>query len=117
MQLVEQATGQLLLARLSVANRFVSRAIGLLGRAALDPHEGLLFLRCRSLHTWFMRFTLDVVFLDDGWQVVEVHEAIAPFQMVVCGHKGRVHALETAQGFIARTGLRAGTRVRTDGDP
>jgi len=48
------------------------RARGLLGRSDLPPHEGLLLERCRSIHTFGMRFSIDVVLLDRDFRVIDV---------------------------------------------
>jgi uncharacterized membrane protein (UPF0127 family) len=59
----------------------VTRASRLLGLALLDPHEagpGLLIPRCRCVHTFGMRFNLDLVFLDDATRPVSVRRGVPP---------------------------------------
>jgi len=62
--------------------------------------DGLLFPQCRSLHTCFMRFALDVAFLDHEGNVVEVALNIAPWKAVNGPREAR-HALEVTAGRLS----------------
>lgn len=57
-----------------IADHFFSRFIGLQGRKALAEGEGLLIRPCRQIHTFFMRFTLDVLFVSKEGVVVHIIE-------------------------------------------
>ena len=67
-----------------VARTVPSRLLGL----ALLPREragpGLLIPRCRSVHTFGMRFRLDLLFLDEAWRVVELRRGVASGRLVRC---------------------------------
>jgi uncharacterized protein len=65
----------------TVADRPWLRLRGLLGRSALAPHEGLLLLGTKSIHTIGMRFAIDVLFLDADRQVVYLIHALTPFRI------------------------------------
>ena len=82
------------------------RMRGLLGRAGLPPFTGMLFRDCRSIHTLFMRFELDVVFLDQSLRVIEVRLAPPGRWSVRCA--GATHVLEAPAG----SGLRPGDALR-----
>ena len=58
-----------------------SRARGLLGRRAMAPGEGLWIVPCPMIHTFFMRFPIDVLFLDRGLKVVRVMENLRPWRL------------------------------------
>ena len=58
--------------QVEMATNFFSRAKGLLGRSSLAPEQGLLIRPCNSIHTFFMRFPIDVIFLNRGNEVVKV---------------------------------------------
>ena len=90
-----------------MADRFAERARGLLGRTSYDG--AFLLPRCRSVHTAFMRFPLDVAYLDDEYTVVGVHR-MAPWRVTACARRGR-HTLEAAAGSFERWGLRTGDRL------
>ncbi|MHB2026614.1 MAG: DUF192 domain-containing protein [Elusimicrobiota bacterium] len=57
-----------------------TRARGLLGRDSLEPSEGLWIVPCSMIHTWFMRFPIDAVFLDRDLKVVRVMENLKPWR-------------------------------------
>jgi uncharacterized membrane protein (UPF0127 family) len=79
---------------------------GLLGRAGLDDGEGMLFSRTSSVHTFFMRFPIDVVFLDDGFTVLSIDAAVRPWR--TASRKGASWTLELAAGRAQRVGLAPG---------
>lgn len=91
-------TIEILGVKAQVARTFVQRAKGLIGRRALAPGEGLLILRCNAIHTWFMRFAIDAVFLDRADRVVRVVRNIRPWRLFVFGGWRAVKVLELAAG-------------------
>lgn len=99
-----------LVQRALIAQRPWERMIGLLGRHALDPDEALLIPRCQSVHTWFMRFPLDLVFLDGDGIVVRLVEQLPAFRIVWV--RGADAVLELSAGTVARTATRLGERCQ-----
>ena len=87
-----------------VAERPAARLLGLAGLPALEPRYGLLIPRCASVHTFGMRFAIDVCFvLPEGGslRVLERHRAVRPGRVVrarQAGRRQRLAALETAAG-------------------
>jgi len=79
---------------------------GLLGRAGLEPGTGMLIDAAPSVHTFFMRFPIDVVFLDRDRKVVGVRHRLAPWR--VAGARGAVAALELRAGAAAEAGIQGG---------
>nr|WP_209511009.1 DUF192 domain-containing protein [Sedimentibacter acidaminivorans] len=65
---------------LSIANNFTSRFIGLMGRKYLDKKEGLLLVKCNSIHSFFMKFPMDVVYLSENMDVLHI-ETIKPWKI------------------------------------
>ena len=63
-----------------VADNFWTRFVGLMGAAGLAPGEGLLITRCNSIHTHFMRFPIDVLYVSRALEVVHVDRAMAPWR-------------------------------------
>lgn len=104
------ATAQELTTRIPTVKRadtFLARLVGLMFRAGMAPLGGLLLTPCRSVHTCFMRFPLDVVFLDADFRVVAVVLHLAPWRFT--GHNPQAcHALELSAGDVARLGIRYG---------
>lgn len=68
--------------RACFADGFWQRAWGLLGRGTLACDEALYIPKCRSIHTWFMRFSIDVAFVDADGSVVKIAHNVRPFRVV-----------------------------------
>jgi uncharacterized protein len=94
----------------SVAQRPVARMKGLLGRRELPAGEGLLLLPAPSVHTWFMRFPIDVVFLDWDLTVTDVVEGLKPWR--AAGSRRARAILELAEGEAQRRNVRRGDRLK-----
>lgn len=72
--------GTCLLEHISVADTFWTRFLGLMGRRGLKPSEGMLLVNTGSIHTCFMRFPIQVVYLDADFKVLCV-ETVAPWRL------------------------------------
>jgi hypothetical protein len=83
---------------------------GLLGRAGLEPDEGMLFKPAGSIHMFFMRFAIDAVFCDAELRVLDVVRALEPWK--TAGRKGAKVVVELPVGGAA--GLEAGDRLVMD---
>lgn len=76
---IENLTRGTVVARAAeVADTFLTRLVGLLGRESLGEGQGLLIWRCTMIHMFGMRFPIDAVFVDDGMVVIGLVESIAP---------------------------------------
>jgi uncharacterized membrane protein (UPF0127 family) len=96
MQPMLVAGGRVVCPELSVADTAPSRMKGLLGRRSLDAGEGLLLRPAGSVHTAFMRFPIDVVFLDGDLEVLEVRDSVPPWRAVA--RRGAKAVLELPAG-------------------
>lgn len=94
---VEELPGGL---RLAHAKRFAERARGLARLDALPPGYALQIPRCRSVHTFTMRFPLDLIWLDGDGAVVRVDRAVAPNRLRSCRRARAV--IETNAGAADR---------------
>jgi uncharacterized membrane protein (UPF0127 family) len=83
-----------------------SRSKGLLGRRGLGEQEGLWIQPTSSIHMWFMRFAIDVVWAADDGRVLKLVEEFKPWRMSFC--RGAKVALELPVGAIARSGVEVG---------
>jgi uncharacterized membrane protein (UPF0127 family) len=106
---ITDADGNIICERCLVADRPHTRLRGLLGRSALSREEGLLLHPSPSIHTWFMRFPIDAVFLDADLQVIGVSPDLAPWR--VAARRGARAVLELAAGEAARRRLEAGASL------
>ena len=87
------------IARVEVADTPVRRMVGLLGRRGLGPGQALHIVPCGSVHTLFMRFTLDLAFLDGSGRVVKRVRGVPPWR-VVFGGRGARSVLELGSGWL-----------------
>ena len=101
--------GTIVCDRCTVADHALRRMKGLLGRDGLEPGEGLLLRPASAVHTYFMRFPIDVVFLDDALVVVAVSDSVDPWR--ARSQRGAKAVLELPAGESARRGLAVGDRL------
>ena len=100
----------LLVERLMLALGPLGRLRGLLGRPALEPGEGMLLRPCRQVHTFFMTFPIDVLFLDRDGVVVALTPDLSPWRASpLCGAAYGV--LELLSGEAQRTGTEVNDRL------
>ncbi len=102
--------GELITPRLIRADTMWTRMRGLLGRGALAPSEGLWISPCNAIHMFFMRFSIDAVFIDEKLQVVRVVEDLRPWRMSR-GGKFAHSVLELPPGKAAFFNIRVGDKL------
>ena len=96
----------------SLADTPWARLRGLMGRRELAPGQGLLLRPSGSVHTCFMRFPIDVVFLDRELVVLDVAAAVRPWR--ARGSRGARAVLELAAGEAERLEICAGDRLTVE---
>jgi uncharacterized protein len=101
------AGGRVVCEHVIVADSPLTRMRGLLGRASLAPGEGLLLRPAGSVHTAFMRFAIDVVFLDRDLRVIDIVSRLRPWRM--SGRRGARAVLELGAGEAGLRGIEAGS--------
>jgi hypothetical protein len=102
--------GTQLASKAQAARGFWPRLRGLLGRSSLQAGEALVLEPCNSIHTAFMRFAIDVVYVGRSGQVVKVISNLKPFR--VSGVlRGAYSAIELPSGTIANTGTAPGDQL------
>lgn len=87
----------------------LARMRGLLGRSGLPAGEGMLLSPAPSIHTAFMRFPIDAVFLDRDFRVLGIVEGLSPWR--VASRRRARAVLELAAGECARRGIHVGDRL------
>jgi uncharacterized protein len=107
---LEHIDGRPACERCLLADTFLTRLRGLLGRPALREGEGMLIRPANSIHTWFMRSVIDAVFLDRDLVVVDVAADVKPWRLAA--RRGSRSVLEVAAGESARRGIERGARLR-----
>jgi hypothetical protein len=70
--------------RAEVAGSGMKRSKGLLGRKGLDAGEGMWIVPCEAVHTFFMQFPLDLIYLDKKNRIRKVKSNVRPWRLSVC---------------------------------
>lgn len=107
---VVRGGGTLVCERCKVAATPLTRLRGLLGRSGLRADEGLLIRPTSAIHTCFMRFPIDVVFLDRDLVVVGMRTHLRPWRFAA--RRGAKAVLELAAGESRRRGIQTGERFQ-----
>jgi uncharacterized membrane protein (UPF0127 family) len=97
-----------------VARGTVARGLGLMGRRGWSRSDGLLLERCNSVHTFFMRMPIDVVFLDGEGTVLRAVSSVRPWRVGPVAWRAR-RALELPAGVLAESATAAGDRLSFEG--
>ncbi len=94
---------------IEVAGESKTRNKGLLGRDSLDEGQGLWIVPCEAIHMFFMRFAIDVIYLDKQKRVVKIVPELKPWRLSGCM---RAHSvLELPAGVAERTGTSPGDQL------
>ncbi len=95
--------------RATAATTSRERRTGLLHHESLAEGEGLWIAPCEAIHTFGMKFPIDVVFLDRSQRIVKIRQAVPPWRIAVCL---RAHSvLELPAGTVRRTATAAGDQL------
>ena len=104
---INQKNDTQLASEIRVARSLWARFWGLMGRRSLHEGHGVLLTPCTSVHTFFMRFPIDVVFLDRNGRVVKIIPAMKPWRTAL-GGRGARSALELEAGAAEAKDLELG---------
>lgn len=110
MVLVNTTKKTILSDRCHFANTVLKRMIGLLNRRKFAEGEGLLFDRCYGVHTFGMRFPIDVLFLDKDLHVIRAVNALPPYRTSVV--RKAVYVLELPVGALENTRTEEGDQIQ-----
>lgn len=100
--LTNTTTGRLLASVVELAVTSATRRKGLLGRDSLDPSVAIVIAPCQAIHTFFMRFAIDVVFVNRSGQAVKVVHDVKPWRIAVAWRAFAV--IELNAGTVRRQG-------------
>ena len=95
-----------------VADTSAKRRTGLLKHERLEPGEGLWIVPCESVHTFFLKFHIDLVYLDKHHKVRKARSAVRPWRLSACLLAHSV--LELPAGAVKQSGTQAGDELKFD---
>lgn len=110
MKLIDRTKGTELASRMRKANNYFERMKGLLGTKHLDSGEGLWIPRCQGIHTFGMRFAIDVIFLDSAQKIVQLNEKLEPNRIGPVTFQAD-SVVELPAGSIESLGVHIGDQV------
>src|SRR6185437_5884127 len=84
LQVTNRTRNSVLATSLTLADTPQTRDRGLLGRDGLAPGEGLWIIPCQAIHMFFMRFSIDLIYIDRQKRVRKVKSNIAPWRISAC---------------------------------
>ena len=98
------------LSNIKIADSYKSKIVGVIGWEDWGGCAGLLIKDANSIHTFFVRFAIDVVFLDKGFKIVKIVENLKPFRFspIVWSAK---HTLELPSGTLRKKSLHPGDKI------
>lgn len=106
-RLLNRTRGTVIAARAEVANTWFSRLRGLIGRPRLEQGEGLIIVPCNSVHTFFMGFPIELLFVGEGERILRATSAIGPWRIGPIVPAAR-YVVELPAGALAASGTVAG---------
>lgn len=113
MNIYNETKGTVLADQAVKARSFLARGRGLMMAAPLAPGGGLVIEPCSSIHMFFMRYPLDIVFLDEHGTVVFMYHSIKPWRMGRIVRHAR-SAVELPVGAIAASRTEVGDKVHVN---
>lgn len=85
---------------IKTAENFFSRSVGLLSKNSLSEYEALIIKPCCSIHTFFMKFKIDVLFVNKNNEIIALYENVKPFRILPI-HFSSSYVIELAGGSIS----------------
>jgi uncharacterized membrane protein (UPF0127 family) len=113
---VNTTRGQVIAERCELARTFWTRGLGLMGRQGLESGSGLIIYPEWSIHTFFMRFPIDVLFVNQQDVVIKCRAAMPPNRPYAGARRAR-YVVELPVGVIETTGTQEGDQLSLDPSP
>jgi uncharacterized membrane protein (UPF0127 family) len=110
MRVLNQTRNVPLITHGRLADTFWLRLRGLLGSAPLQKEEGLILVGEKSIHTFFMKFPIDVVYVDKNYKVIRTDANVVPSRFGPFVARS-AYVLELLVGAIANTATEAGDQL------
>ena len=109
LQVINTSKNSVIVSKLEVADTPSRRSKGLLGRKGLEPGEGLWIIPCESIHTFWMHFSIDLIYLDRALRVKKVCYCVRPWRISACLTAHSI--LELPCGAISESKTQPGDQV------
>lgn len=111
MKVYNSTQNDLIADNVKVADNFFSRSIGLLSKKSLSEGEGLIIKPCCSIHTFFMKFNIDVLFINKKNKVIALYEKVNPWNVLPI-HITSYYVIELPSGTISKKNIDKGSLIK-----
>lgn len=111
MRLVQAGNGNIVAERVIKAHTFFRRLKGLMFTKSLPSSCCLHIHPCRSVHTFFMKYRIDILYLDDQYNIIGVEANLKPGKLGAV-YSNSVSVIELPEGTIQQKGIQVGQTVR-----
>lgn len=113
MRIVNARTGRVLAEKVAIARTLASKTVGLMFSSQLPDRSAVIIPGCRQVHTLFVRFPIDVIFIGPDCCVVGVVEHLRPFRVSPYCHKAAT-VIELPAGTVSRNEIVIGDVLSLD---
>ncbi|MBU0468637.1 MAG: DUF192 domain-containing protein [Candidatus Omnitrophica bacterium] len=110
MKILNKTKQNIIADKAKVADSFLTRMVGLLNRESFSEGEALVITRCNSIHMFFMKFAIDVVFVSKENVVVGLVSDIRPFQLSRIYFRSS-YVVELPSSAILSAGISIGDQI------
>jgi uncharacterized membrane protein (UPF0127 family) len=110
LKVINQNTNTVLFKQARKATTLFQRFLGLMFKRGMSEEEALIFYHAPSIHTFFMRFPIDVIFLDGNMRVIRICRGLKPARMIFC--RGAFCTIECLGGLTPSKGVEENQTLR-----
>lgn len=114
MQVQIMKNKDLLFSQCRVATSFFTRFMGLMGKKEIKNEEAIIFPNCNSIHTCFMKISIDAIFISKNGEVIKVFHSLKPWKLLM-PIRGARHVIETSSGQCQEKEIKVGDQLSCDG--
>lgn len=107
MKIYNSTQNNLIADDVKVAKTFLTRTFGLIPRKSISKDEGLIIKPCCSIHTFFMKFAIDVLFINGKNEIVALYENVKPWRILPI-HLSSGYVIELAAGNVYAKNIQKG---------
>lgn len=111
MNIYNSTQNNLISGDVKIAENFFTRSVGLLSRKSLSQDEGLIIRPCCSIHTFFMRFPIDVLFINKKNEIIALYENVKPYRILPI-HPTSHYVVELCAGQISNKKIEKGDIIQ-----
>lgn len=118
MKIYNSSNNNLIADNVKLANSFITRTLGLIPKTTISEDEGLVIKPCCSVHTFFMRFGIDILFVNKRNEIIALYENVNPWRILPI-HLTAFYVVELAAGTISTKNIEKGDIIsirRSEGE-